>query len=290
MIEYQPGMEIVAPCYIKNMPSEVYHAHHSISNSGLKLVERSPAHYMYAPKREVGRNMVVGSALHMAILEPDLFWEKYAILDDGKDRRSKEYKELVSVYGSDYVITNEESLTVEGIVRSLVDNDEICSYLAMPGVSELSGFSIDIETGVTCRHRFDKLLNSGIAIDLKTTIDARPDAFSRAVYNYNYHVQTAFYSDQYEWITGRTLTDFIFIVVESESPYACKMYRLDAESVNVGRDTYRRALDEYAKCKASGSWTAYDNHGVEEISIPKWALNKYDDQLMENFEFVENEV
>ena len=274
MIEYKPGMEITAPYYIKNMPSEIYHAHHSISNSGLKLVSRSPAHFKYAAEREATRNMVIGSATHMAVFEPELFELTYE-LTECPDRRCKEYKDIASIHGPEFTLTNDESWHVAKIRDSLWS--EFGGLLAQPGHTELSGFSIDLDTGVTCRHRFDKLLTSGVAIDLKTTIDARPDAFSRAIYNYNYHVQAAFYMDQYSWITGRELSDFIFIVVESESPYACKMYRLDDESLQVGRDTYRSALDKYAECKASGIWPAYGNDGVEEISIPNWALANYAD-------------
>lgn len=287
MIEYKQGMEIAAPCYIRNLPSDVYHAHDSISNSGLKLVSRSPAHFKYAPEREATRNMVIGSATHMAVLEPHLLESVYKFTDT-PDRRCKEYKEYAKERGNDFTLTEDESWHVARIRDSVWSNKNISALLSNTGHTELSGFSTDPDTGVTCRHRFDKLLNSGVAIDLKTTIDARPDAFSRAIYNYNYHVQAAFYMDQYNWITGRELADFIFIVVESESPYAVKMYRLDNESLQVGRDTYRRALDKYAECKASGIWPAYGNDGVEEISIPNWAINKYDDQLIENFEFVEN--
>jgi len=267
----------------------VYHAHDSISNSGLKLVSRSPAHFKYRPddKRDK-RNLVLGKALHMAMLEPHSVESIYKFTD-AIDRRCKEYKEYAKEKGGDFTLTESESWHVAGIRYSLWSNTETASLLSQLGQNELSGFSTDPETGATCRHRFDKLLNSGVAIDLKTTIDARPDAFSRAIYNYNYHVQAAFYADQHEWITGIELADFIFIVVESESPYACKMYRLDSESLQVGRDTYRRALDKYAECKASGIWTAYSNDGIEEISIPQYAINKYDDALIENFEFAEDE-
>ena len=288
MIIYQPGMKITAPCYIKDMPADIYHAYPAASNSGLKLVARSPAHYKYAPKREATRNMVIGSALHMAVLEPELFYQQYTLLHGCEDQRAKEYKEAKEQFGEKFVLVSTECEKVEGIMNSVLHDREIDSLLSKPGHNELSGFSIDPETGLTCKHRFDKLLNNGVAIDLKTTIDARPDAFSRAIYNYNYHVQAAFYMDQYAWVTGRELQDFIFIVIESEAPYACKMYRLDPESIDVGRATYRKALDEYAKCKKSGVWPAYQNDGIEEISIPKWALNKYDEQLIETFEFMED--
>lgn len=288
MIIYEHDMKITAPCYIKDMPADIYHAYTAASNSGLKLVARSPAHFKCAPKQKETRNMVIGSALHMAVLEPELFYKKYTLLHGCEDRRAKEYKEAKEQFGEEFVLVSTECSRIEGIMNSVLHDREIDSLLAKPGHNELSGFSIDPETGLTCKHRFDKLLNNGIAIDLKTTVDARSDAFSRAIFNYNYHVQAAFYMDQHEWITGIELADFIFIVVESESPYACKMYRLDPESIDVGRATYRKALDEYVKCKQSGIWPAYQNDGVEEISIPKWAMNKYDEQLIETFEFVEN--
>lgn len=270
MIIYEEDMEITAPCYVKNMPSDIYHRSRGASNSGLKLISRSPAHYKYSPRREATRNMVIGSALHMAVLEPELFELTYK-LTTCPDRRCKEYKDIAAIHGAEYTLTNDESWHIAGIRDSV--RSEFRELLSHPGHNELSGFSTDPETGIACKHRFDKLLNSGIGIDLKTCLDARPDAFSRAIYNYNYHVQAAFYMDQYEWITGIELADFIFIAVESEAPYACKMYRLDPESIDVGRDTYRRALDQYAECKARGTWPAYHNDGVEEISIPKWAFN-----------------
>lgn len=289
MIIYEHGMEITAPCYIKDMPADIYHAYQqAASNSGLKLVERSPAHFKYAPRREATRNMVIGSATHMAILEPQLFYRTYALLRNCEDRRAKEYKEAKEIHGEEFVLLASECAHIEGIMKATLQSKEIESVLAKSGHNELSGFSIDPETEIICKHRFDKLLNNGVAIDLKTTVDARPYAFSRAIYNYNYHVQAAFYMDQYEWITGRLLEDFIFIVVESEAPHACKMYRLDPESIDVGRATYRNALNEYAKCKKSGIWPGYENSEIEEISIPRWAMNKYDEQLIETFEFVEN--
>ena len=71
---YTPGMQITEPCYVTDMPADVYHAHDSISNTGLKLMMRSPAHYKYQERKESTRAMVLGSALHMACLEPDIFY------------------------------------------------------------------------------------------------------------------------------------------------------------------------------------------------------------------------
>lgn len=282
MIEYKPGTPITAPCYISNMPADIYHAHDSISNSGLKLIGRSPAHFNQQPKREPTRSMIIGSALHMAVLEPDSYDYVHT---NAPDRRSKEYKDIAANYGADKVLTSEESTKIEGIRDSLWS--KFGELLSLPGHTELSGFVADPETGVMCRHRFDKLTKCGIAIDLKTTVDARSDAFSRSINSYGYNQQAAFYSDQYEWITGNQLTDFIFIAIESESPYAAKLYRIGNQSLEIGREQYRAALNRYAECKASGFWPGYECKDVEEIEVPQWVINRNDFEQIESFTFTD---
>ena len=286
MKKYNEGHEIAAPEYYTEMPAADYHEHDSISNSGLKLISRSPAHYKHQERKEPTRNLVIGSALHMAVLEPELYSSTY-IESYATDRRSKQYKDLSDAYGGEFVLTLDESEKIEGISKSLWDN--FGEYLKLPGHTELSGFAIDPETGVTCRHRFDKLTNSGIGIDLKTTIDARPEAFSKSVQAYGYHMQAAFYADQYQWITGDEINDFIFLVVESSPPYACKAYVLNHESIDIGRDIYRKCLNEYAKCRKSGFWPAYGGDELHEISIPQWAINQHDNKQVEEFIFTEEE-
>lgn len=288
MQQYKPGMPIVAPCYIEGMPSDIYHAHDSISNSGLKLISRSPAHYKYGPERKETRNKVLGSALHMAILEPDLYKKTYTRLYNAKDRVCSEYKEAKKEFGEENVLVASECANVEGIANALWE--KYSDLLSLPGYNELSGFSKDPETGVICRHRFDKLTKGGTAIDLKTTIDARRESFSKSINTYGYHMQAAFYADQHEWITGGIeLNDFIFLVVESSPPYATKKYKINQESIDIGRDIYRKCLNEYAKCREFDEWPAYEDHGIEEISIPAYAIMQHDKQLIENFVFMEDE-
>ena len=288
IVDYHKDLTVSAPCYVSNMPAEEYHSHSgSVSNSQLKLVSRSPAHFKYPPEKAETRNKVLGSALHMACLEPDLFYKTYTLLRNAKDRTTSEYKEAKKEHGEELVLVSSECAKVEGIMNALYKNFAIRKILELPGHNELSGFSADPETGVTCRHRFDKLTHCGIAVDLKTTVDARPDAFSRSIFAYGYNVQNAFYADQYRWITGEILQDFIFIAIESESPYAAKVYRLDEDSALIGRDAYRKALDSYAYCLEMDEWPAYEDQEIEEIAIPSWAVKKHENELIESFQFTE---
>ena len=282
-IEYKKNMEVTGG-YMSNMPSDIYHAHDSVSNSGLKLVNRSPAHFKRPPERTSTRAMVVGSALHMACLEPDLFYATYVLLDDAENRLCKEYKDQKKKCSEDLILVKSEIEKIEGITKSLYSNPEATKLLNQDGWNELSGFAHDAETGMICRHRFDKLTKKGLAIDLKTTTDARPNAFSRSIFNFGYHVQDAFYSDQYQWITGEELEGFAFIVVETESPYAVKVYYLGDESRNLGRETYRKALNTFAYCKDTKEWPSY-NDEPEEINVPHWALRDYDESLINAMTF-----
>jgi len=282
--QYTPGMQITDPCYVTDMPADVYHAHDSISNTGLKLMMRSPAHYRYQERKESTRAMVLGSALHMACLEPDIFYDTYTLLRSSENRMSSEYKTAKKEYGEEFVLVKPEIDKIEGMAKSLsasaitecIDNYN-CD-------KELSGFAIDPETGLMCRHRFDAIID-GIAIDLKTTTDARQPAFSKKILDFGYHIQAAFYADQYRWLMNEDIEKFIFAAIETSAPYAVKIYEIDQESMEAGRKKYRQALDDYDECKKYNTWPSYDQE-IEAIGIPQWALEK---DAVDDFIFTEDE-
>ena len=127
------------------------------------------------------------------------------------------------------------------------------------------------------RCRFDRLLNRGFSPDLKTTVDASHRGFSNAIAKYGYAFQAAFYMDTFEWATGSKLEGFGFVAVESKAPYNVMCYRLDDESIEIGRSQYRAALNKYAECLESGVWHGYDDCELEMlIGLPDWMLEKHD--------------
>lgn len=116
-------------------------------------------------------------------------------------------------------------------------------------------------------------------LTLKKTQDARAEAFSRAIDNYRYHVQDAFYSDVFGWATGKELVSFRFLAVEQELPHACKVYMLDETSRQEGRRLYREALNTYAHCLQTGQWPAYPTQADEIISLPPWRMNQIENEI-----------
>jgi hypothetical protein len=84
--------------------------------------------------------------------------------------------------------------------------------------------------------------------------------------------------DTYYWATGDVLDGFGFIAVEKSAPYNVMCYRLDDESIEVGRNQYRIALNIYANCLESGVWDGYAGSEEEQlIGLPFWALEKNDE-------------
>ena len=257
------------PAIVLNMPNEDYHNHDSISNSGLSLVSRSPAHYAFRTPWAATRAMDIGTAFHTALLEPERFKAEY-VTTEGNDRRKVEYKDAAKVYGGDKTLTANEGASVSVMSESIRSNDAAQELLSSPGYAEVSFFVKDPETGCVLRCRFDWLTHTGFAIDLKKTQDCREFAFSKSVLMYRYHCQAAMYSHVYELVMGKPLESFKFLAVEEQPPCANVLYDLDAFAMQIGHTGYRESLAEYAKANESGEWTTYTGTGV--VTLPEWAL------------------
>jgi len=81
----------------KNLPAEQYFAEDRINNSGLKLIARTPAHFKYYQEHQREKTptpqMMLGTAVHCAVLEPATFHDRYAIAPQC-DKRTKEGKAI----------------------------------------------------------------------------------------------------------------------------------------------------------------------------------------------------
>lgn len=281
IIEYKEGFDPVmnAPCVVAGMPNDVYHGSDAISKSGLDKIDKTPAHYKYG-EFSGSKAMELGTALHAAILEPDVFKEQFLMLPDVKDRRASEYKQAAKSMGAGNVLVGKECAQVDGMICAINANFKAAQLLnGDKGWRELSVFAHDPETGVLCRCRFDFLgqdENGYYAVDLKTTADAGDSgflAFQNSIAKRRYHVQDAFYGDVLNWATGIELQRFWFAAVESKAPHGVVCRFLGEDSVYAGRTEYRANLNTYAECKSTDTWPCYDQPQIDdeaEISLPDW--------------------
>lgn len=252
--------------------NEEYHASEGVSKSGLWTIHtKTPFHYRFVTRKK-SNAFDLGSAAHCAILEPELFEEKFYRGPD--DRRGNKWKdaEAFCEHHSFELLTSGDYDKALALRESAALCSQLQLILADPdGVTETSAYARDAETGVTVRCRPDRYSpRHKLIMDLKTAADASPKAFGKAVENFGYHVQDPLYSEVWSAAGGGDVDGFFFVVVEKSDPPMIACYELDASSVREGHAIYRKALRQYAQCEKSGEWPGY-TEDVQRIGISRFA-------------------
>ncbi|MEY4429141.1 MAG: hypothetical protein RLZZ182_1830 [Pseudomonadota bacterium] len=247
----------------------------AMSNSGLKLLRKSPAHYNAGqdPDAEQKASLRRGSLLHTLVLEPEALASRYMVKPAGMTFATKEGKAWREQVPTGVEIVSADELKAAtrqaGALRAL---PEVGTLLAN-GQAEVSFFWIDHLTGVHCKGRADWVYRTDagvILLDLKTTEAADPASFARACARYGYHMQAAWYADGWREATGDNVLGFVFGAVESTWPHLAAPYMLDDESTDKGRAECRQLLNLYAQCVAADRWPGYVEE-VAPITLPAWA-------------------
>jgi exodeoxyribonuclease VIII len=264
---------------IEGLDIEQYHAMTPVSKSQLDTLDLSPAIFFArhraedrpAPTTKAGQ--LEGNLAHCAVLEPDEFESRY-VVGPTVNRNTKVWKEFVDAHPNRVAIQHDQHEAAARQAVSVRALPEIGEALAN-GKAEVSAFWTDEQTGVKCRCRPDWVNDCGdagvILLDLKTYSIASANEFRRQVARKRYDVQAAFYSDGYAAASGRPVLGFVFVAVETEYPFAANAFMLDEESLESGRQKYRKNLRTYAECERTNTWPGYST-GIDIIRLPSWAL------------------
>lgn len=246
----------------------------AVNNSLLSVIaSKSPLHalaYKEQPQ-EPTEAFAIGSAWHTLILEPRLFDTRYAVCPKC-DKRTKDGKAVYEKYLSE--LNGKQELKADDfeLISKMAEqfkNHRVCQYIS-EGKAEVCIVWEDKQTGLLCKARIDYVRDAqAFLFDLKSTTDASPEAFQKALYNYGYFQQAAFYSDGWKAIT-KDAPCFVFIAVEKQYPFAVAAYEMHENVILAGRKSYRRALDTYADCVKTGYWPGYQD--VQMLDLPVWAL------------------
>jgi len=262
------------------MNNKDYHASEAVGSTILKsIASKTVIHAIENPFVE-NEASILGSALHCKVLNPETFDEEF-IVSPKFDRRTKAgkegYAEFQEKAQGKSVLNIDQFELVEGMARAIFDHGTAKRVLT-GGEAEFSYFTkfegVDME--LKCRPDY---VNENVLIDVKSCRDASPAEFSRACANFNYHIQAAFYLDVYNKVMETKIKDFYFLVVENTSPHAVAIYKLDEESIELGRVQYRQALgklSEYLKESKTGEIKKQKlmyGELIKELSLPSWAFN-----------------
>lgn len=304
--KYTENMPIPECGFVTGMPNSVYQAVSThVSNSRMKLMQQSAFHYFNPSPFTDTRPKQIGSAIHAAILEPKKFADDYMLLPELENRQKPEYKSACLVVGkekssevnkmlpvelsiksdkqlrelgSSFVFAGLECQNIEDMFNAVYANDDAANLLTTDGHCELSGFCTCPRTGLKLRVRFDKLLNTNEALDIKKTQSVHDDDLSKTIWNYDYHIQAAFYSYCYEIITGKKLDRFSFIFVEEKYPQKVAVRYLDDISFEIGMNTVNELLDKIKHYTDNGV-VPENNEPSSIISLPEFVMRQYEDDI-----------
>lgn len=256
-----------------DMPADEYHQIDALGSSDVKALMRSPAHFVARRQepREATDAQQLGTAIHVGVLEPHRFDHAVAVAPV-VDRRTKEGKAAWSVFVEQSVgrlILTQDQHDLARRVIDAVHAHPAARALLDGGASEVSLQWRDNATGAPCKARIDRLRPDGGIVDLKTTVDASPRGFARAIGQFGYAAQAAHYLAGAQAVLGQA-PYFAFVAVEKEPPYAVAAYVLDADSVATARDRVQAAYARYVECLQAQEWPAYSGL-IETITAPAWA-------------------
>lgn len=251
-----------------NISNEEYHSRPEISKSKLDLINKSELHYLN-PIAEQKDNLDFGSAVHDAVLLPELFKTKYVIIPDSiKVRRGKEWDAFcfenqgkIHLYKDTY----QDVLTC----RDRIMDDPLTGKIFINGEPEIAYISELEGMPVRCKPDY---FSKSVGIDLKTTVCAEYSAFQRSIFRYRYYVQAAFYLDIVSKVLGTEIKDFIFVAIESKPPFAIGIYLLDQESIDLGRKHYKADLEKIRNIKKDIKYTGYSQGKLQVIGVPQYAF------------------
>jgi len=254
-----------------DMLFDEYLAHKAISKSGLMQLRKTPAHlkaYLETDSPSTP-SQKLGSLAHCMILEPETYPMRYAMAPTN-DARTKEYKAFLAEISDDRIAVKPND--VQAVVNMLDAIDRkplIRQLIKIEGMCEVSMFWKDPLHGFDCKGRADKLIPKlNTVMDLKTNRDLSDHGIQKAIYQYGYHLQAAWYLDGLKAI-GESYDRFVILWVENESPYEVRATVFDYD--DDWMDIARRELDvlrmAYDRCLSTGEWPGYDD-GIEEAPLP----------------------
>lgn len=261
-----------------------YAAVDAVNWSTLKHLARSPRHYRHVVDEGVLETppMRLGTAAHLATLEPDRFEREYVFFPDDPDgkaprRGTKAWDAFVAEHEGCTVLKQVEHVAAARIAEA-VHTDELARRYLERGQAEVGIVWQDQRTGLWCKGRLDWLSHSipDVVVELKSAADVAPAKFQAGYARMLYHGQAAFYTDGLTQLLGRPVYHKC-IAVESKEPHDVVVYDVIGEPLEAGTELYRELLDQLVRCQRDGAWPGHGKGAEVSLRLPPWAMGHDDD-------------
>lgn len=240
----------------------------AVRRSDLWELKKSPAHYLYkvTHQEEPTTALLFGTAAHKYILEPDDFWNHYALAPE-VDKRTKagkaEWAEFVENMGDKQPISASDYKVIAEM-DDAIKAHQTASALLKTGQHEIPITWKDPTTGEMCKCRPDCLTEyhgRKYIVDYKTTSSCEDGSFEHSCRSYGYKLQAGMYTEGV-FQTSLDNCGFAFVAQEKKEPYAVRVYFCDPGFVEEGMDLFHELIEILHKCKQTNTWPGYEDRGL----------------------------
>jgi hypothetical protein len=282
--------------YVGPMDEAIYHADKELPNAALShslahlLVTRSPRHAWTACRKLNSAHVEkqssafdLGSAAHTMLLEGDA---KVCVVhaDDWRKKEAKEAKASARDAGLYPVLASKYD-----DLKRMVDiaRETIATCADLSGINLGMGRAEQVAICEDFNDAYRIILRirpdwwtreRDVIMDYKTTGTAHPLAWLRTMLATGADIQEAMYRDVNERTGGPSRGKFIFIVQETEPPFACQPIALSPGFRMFAEEKYERAKNLWRQCMKSGAWPSYPNR-IAYLEPPSWALAAYQEGI-----------
>jgi exodeoxyribonuclease VIII len=238
---------------IHKLSWQEYFALDAINNGRLADFRRSPAacRLRLAEPIEPTRAMILGTAVHVALLESERFGETYAPLEfDGRTKEGKAERAANAERGA-IGLSSDDYRAALAMAHSLYTHPRVRRLIEQANEVETSAVWGEPAKARLCKSRRD-LVGPGWIADVKTTADL--DRFSPwAVTDLGYYRQAAWYKWGSE-VLGSPVDHFFLAVVSNTPPYESALFRVADETMAAGQIETQRLLAAYLRCEEMQTW------------------------------------
>lgn len=261
--------------------SEYHNDKTAINKSRLTNMAVCPQYFKWCEEnpQEPTEDLIVGSAFHKLVLEPNEFDSEFAIMPiiDRRTKAGKElYNEFVESNNGKTVITSEQYEMICAMRDAILSNPY--AKKLHNGEHEQSMYFVDELTGIQCKIRPDTYTRIGdkvIITDDKSCKSAMPEDFMRDIIRYGYDVQAYMFRYGVSKVLNIPIENvsFVFICCEKKEPYLTAIYEVTQDIFDRGEMLFRKYIGMLKYCTDTNNWYGINGHTHEPMTIglPEWA-------------------
>jgi len=218
-----------------------YHTSKAISASGLKTIAASSVIDFLNKENVETEAMRRGTAIHEAILEPDLFKKNYYGLPK-IDKRTKAGKEELAIHlkeaGNRIMLDKVEFDMILNVAHNVKEYDLANQYTK--GIVEQSHYFKYKDIACRCRPDcFDPV--EGWISDVKSIRELTAQSVRNDIKYRFYDLQAYAYC---EWL-NIPIENFRFIFVETKRPYKVEVVALSEKQIDRGEYYFKKSLNDW---------------------------------------------